>query len=142
MGVINDGDQHFAGTMDFEGFLHEQAFTAMIAALELELESAAQDAQGVVIGVEGAIDYRSDHAFGIVIEQGLLEHAFAGARLAQDQAEAALLSVDDEDVEDLLLMGQQRDGLGIEGVALQAEVGADHKLVDPRSSEALRRTGG
>src|SRR6266540_3828981 len=41
--------------MDFEGFLHEQAFATMVAALELDLEGLAQNAQGVVVGVKGAV---------------------------------------------------------------------------------------
>ena len=34
--------------------------------------------------------------------------------------------MDAEDVEDFLLVGQQREGFRVEGIALQAEVGADH----------------
>ena len=63
------------------------------------------------------------------MQQGLLEHAFAGARFAQHQAQAALLGVDPEDVEDLLLVSQELEVLGVEGIALQAEVGTNHKLV-------------
>jgi hypothetical protein len=130
VGVVDDGDEHFAGAMDFEGFLDEQAFAAMVAALELDLKSLAQNAQGVVVGVKGAVDDGGDHPFGVVIEQRLFEDAFARARFAQDQAKAALLGVDAEDVEDFLLMGQERDGLGVEGISLQAEVGADHEWVE------------
>ena len=96
-----------AGAMDAEGFLDEQPFAAVVAALELDLESFAQDAQGVVVGVEGAVDDWDDEAFGIVIEQRLFEDAFAGARFAQHQTQAALLGVDAEDVEDFLLVGQE-----------------------------------
>ena len=52
-----------------------------------------------------------------MVEQRLFEHALAGARFAEHQTEAALLSVDAEDVEYFLLMGQQRDGLRVKGVA-------------------------
>ncbi len=37
MGVVNDGREHFAGAMDAEGLLDQQAFAVMIAALELDL---------------------------------------------------------------------------------------------------------
>jgi hypothetical protein len=57
----------------------------------------------------------------------LFQNAFAGARFAQEQAEAALLGVDAQDVEDFLLMGEERDRLGVERISLEAEVGADHK---------------
>jgi hypothetical protein len=60
----------------------------------------------------------------------VLQNTFAGARFAQHQAEAALLGMDKEDVEDFLLVGQQRDGLGVEGMALEAKMGADHKVQD------------
>jgi hypothetical protein len=125
--VIDDGDEHLAGAMEAEGFLDEQAFAVMVAALELDLEGAAEDAESVVISVEGAIDHRGNQAFGVMIDQGLFEHRFAGARLAQDQAKAALLGVDFEDVQDLLLVFEQGELLGVEGIALETEVRADHK---------------
>ena len=55
MGVVNDGHEHLAGTMDAEGFVDEQAFAAMIVALELDLERLAEDAQRVVISVQRAV---------------------------------------------------------------------------------------
>ena len=67
--------------------------------------------------MESAVDDGGNHPLGIVVEQRLFEHALAGARFAEHQTEAALLSVDAEDVEYFLLMGQQRDGLRVEGVA-------------------------
>ncbi len=127
VGVVDNGDEHFAGAMDFEGLLDEQPFAAMIMAFELDLESLAKDAQGVVVSVKGPVDYGSDHAFGILIDQRLLEDAFACARLAQKQTEAALLGVNAEDVEDFLLMREQRDGLGVERISLEAKVRANHK---------------
>jgi len=61
-----------------------------------------------------------------MVDERLLEDAFAGARFAEHQAKAALLGVDAEDVEDFLLMSEQRDGFGVERMALEAKVGADH----------------
>jgi hypothetical protein len=100
----------------------------MVAALELDLEGFTEDAQGVVVSVQRPVDDRGDEAFGVVVEERLFEDAFAGARFAEHQTESALLGVDAEDVEDFLLVGQQRDGLGVEGLALEAEVGADHMI--------------
>jgi len=71
-----------------------------------------------LISVEGAVDHRSDHALGIVGEQGLLEHALAGSGFPQHQAQAALLGVNFEDFEDLLLMGQKGQRFGIERIVL------------------------
>jgi len=47
--------------MDAEGLLDEQAFAAMIVALELDLKGFAEDAEGVVVSVEGAVDHGGDH---------------------------------------------------------------------------------
>jgi hypothetical protein len=127
MGVVDDRDEHFAGAMDFKSLLDQEPFAAMVVTLELNLKGFAEDPEGIVIGMQGAIDDGGDHPFGIMLEEGVLEHGLARARLAQDQAEAALLGVDLQDVEDLLLMGEQGDRLGIEGMALDAEMGADHK---------------
>ena len=104
MGVVNDGNEHFAGAMDAEGLLDQQAFAAMIMALELDVKGFAEDAERIVASVERAVDHGGDHPFGIVIQQRLLQNAFAGAGFAQHQAEAALLGVDAEDVEDFLLV--------------------------------------
>jgi hypothetical protein len=75
MGVINDGDEHFAGPVDAEGLLDEKAFTPMIVALELDLKGFAEDAERVVVSVERAVDHGCDHAFGVVIQQRLFQNA-------------------------------------------------------------------
>ena len=93
---------------------------------ELDVEGVAEAAQGVVIGVEGAVDDGGDEALGVVFEQGLFEDAFAGAGFAEHETEAALSGVDLEDVEDFLLMRQQDDDVAVEGIALETKVGADH----------------
>ncbi len=128
MGVINDGNQHLAGAVDAEGLLHEQAFAVMVAALKLDLKGFAEDAERVVIGVQRAVDDGRDHAFGVVRQERLFQNTFAGARFAEHQTEAALLGVNPENVKDFLLVGQQCDGFRVEGIALQAKMGADHKL--------------
>jgi len=67
VGVVNNGHEHFAGAMDAEGLLDQQAFAVVVAALELDLEGFAEDAQSVVIGVEGAVDHLGDQAFGVSV---------------------------------------------------------------------------
>ncbi len=69
MSVVDDGDEQFVGSMDLEGFLDQEAFAAMVVAIELNLKGLAEDAQGVVVGVEGAVDDRSDHALGVVVHE-------------------------------------------------------------------------
>jgi hypothetical protein len=83
MGVINDGNQHFASAMDAEGLLHQQPLAVMVPARELDLERFAKDAQGVVVSVERAIDDGCDHSFWVVRQQRLFQNAFAGARFAE-----------------------------------------------------------
>jgi hypothetical protein len=59
-------------------------------------------------------------------QERLFQNAFAGARFAEHQTQTALLGMDAEDVEDFLLVGQQRDGFRVEGIALETKMGADH----------------
>src|SRR5438045_4138446 len=56
MGVVDDGHQQLAGAMDAKGFLDQEPFATVVAALELNLKSFAEDAQGIVIDVESAVD--------------------------------------------------------------------------------------
>ena len=60
-----------------------------------------------MIGVESAVDYRGDHAFGIVSEKSFFQDTLACAWFTQDKTKPTLLSVDFQDVEDFLLMGQE-----------------------------------
>jgi hypothetical protein len=55
-----------AGAMDAKGFLNQKPFATVVATLELDLESLAEDAQGVVIGVESPVDDGGNHPLGIV----------------------------------------------------------------------------
>ncbi len=126
MGVVNDGDEHFAGAMDAESLLNEETFAVMITAFELDLKGFAKDAEGVVVGVQRPVDHRCDDAFWIMGEECLFENTLAGARFAQDQAEATLLGMNFEDVEDFLLVRKQRDGFGVERMALNAKMRTDH----------------
>jgi hypothetical protein len=41
VGVVNNGHEHFAGALDPKGFLDQQPFAVVIAALELDLEGFA-----------------------------------------------------------------------------------------------------
>jgi hypothetical protein len=47
VGVVNDRHEHLAGAVKPGGFLDEQAFAVLVAALELDLEGMAEDAQGL-----------------------------------------------------------------------------------------------
>jgi hypothetical protein len=107
--------------------LDQEVFAAMVMALKFDLKGFAQDAKGVVVSVQGAVDDGGDHAFGVVVDEGLLEDCFSGPGFAQHEAQAALLGVDAEDVEDFLLVGQERHRFGVKGMALETKVGADHR---------------
>ncbi len=73
MGVVDDRHEKLVGAMDLEGFLDEEAFAAMIVAVEHDLKNLEEDARGVVVGVKGPVDDRGDHALGIVIEKRLFK---------------------------------------------------------------------
>ena len=65
--------------------------------------------------------------FWVVMDDRVFEDGFAGAGLAEDDTEAALLGVDFEDVEVALLVFEERLVLvDAERVLANAEVGADH----------------
>jgi hypothetical protein len=130
VGVVDDRDEEFAGTMDLKSLLNEETLAGVVVALELELEGLAEDTQGVVVGVKGAVDDGSNHALGVMGEEGLLEDRLARAGFAENETEAALLSVNTEDIKDLLLMGQEGDRLGVEGIARETEVRAEHRVLE------------
>ena len=99
----------------------------MVVAVGLEPEGLAEEPEHVVPGVEGAVDDGGDPLFGVVVCEGVFEDGFPSAGLAEDEAEAALLAVDFEDVEVTLLVFEQWClGAGGEWVGGDAEVGSDH----------------
>ena len=59
-----------------------------------------------MLGVEGAVDDGGDRVLGVVVDDVVFEDGFAGAGLAEDEAEAALLGVDFEDFKVALLVGE------------------------------------
>ena len=67
VGVVNDGHEHFAGAMDAEGLLHQEAFAVMVATFKLDLKGFTQNTEGIVVSVQRAVDDRRDHAFGVVL---------------------------------------------------------------------------
>ena len=59
VGIVDNGHEHFAGPIDAEGFLDQQAFAVTVEALELDLECLAEDAQGVVLRSKRTCTVRS-----------------------------------------------------------------------------------
>jgi len=94
MGVVDDGNEHFAGAMHAEGFLHEQPFAGVILPVELDLEGHAEDTQRIMRSMQGAVDDRRDDALLILTHEGLFEDGFTGSWFAEDQTQTALLGVD------------------------------------------------
>ena len=75
--------------------------------------------------VEAAIDDGGDPFFWVVMEDGVFQNGLPGAGFTQQDAEAALLAVDFEDVKVVLLLGEQWGlGIGGERVVFYAEVGS------------------
>ena len=135
MGVVDDGGDHEAEVVEAESLFDEPLFAGEIAAVNFETEGLAQDAQGIAVSVQGAGDGGGDEALGIMILERLFDDRFAGAGLAQKQAQAALLAVDPQGVEDMLLVRQQRNGVGMEGTGAQAEIGTDHGSIFQNEDE-------
>ncbi len=104
MGVVDERDDHFAILIELMDLGEEPLFTLEIAAIGFGLEGVAKQAQQRGIGVKGAGD-RCDHEpFGIVVQQDGFDGGFAGAGLAEQEAKAALLAMDQEGIKDVLLM--------------------------------------
>ena len=125
--VVNDGNDECALGVEVAGLGDEAGLAFVVVAGGFELHGGAEQAQEVVPGVQGAVDDGRDPLFGIVAGDGVFEDGLAGAGFAKDEAEAALAVVDLEDVEVALLVLHE-GGVLIkgEGVAGEAEVGADH----------------
>jgi len=107
VGIVDDGNKHFAGTVETEGMSHELAFALVVVTMEVDFKSRAEDAKRVVVGVKGAVDDGGHHAFGVMVEESGFEDAFAGTGFADNQAKAALLGMNKQDVKDVLLMREQ-----------------------------------
>ena len=62
-----------------------------------------------------------------MVDECVFEDRFPCAGMSEDETEAALLSVNQEDIEDVLLVIEQGDVLGIKGILLETKMGTDHK---------------
>lgn len=67
----------------------EALLAAEVGAVGLDLKRLAQDAQRAVVGVQRAADERRHETLGVVLAEGVLDDALAGAGLADDEAEAS-----------------------------------------------------
>ena len=106
VGVVEDGGQGLAGVVEGEGLFDKAAFAFEGVAFELDAKGAAEDFDGVGVGVQGAGD-RGDQVliFGEALE-GLLDNGLTGAGEPEHEAQSSLLTVDLEGVVNLLLLGQ------------------------------------
>ncbi len=126
MSIIEDGGHTLAGVVEAEGLFDEFAFAGEGGAFELDAEGVAEDFDGVGVGVQGSRDGGDEVLVVGEFLDGLFDDALAGAGHAEHEAESALLAVDLERVEDLLLAGQEFEFAAVEGVLGESEEGADH----------------
>ena len=92
MSIVDDGYEHLAGVIDAMGLFDESAFAAEVQTFHINLEGLTQDTQRAVVGVQRAVDHGGKHAFGVVAAQCVLDGALAGAGLADEDTETALLT--------------------------------------------------
>ena len=107
MGVVDDGDDDFSFGVEVAGFFDEPGFAFVVGSVAFEVEGLAKEAEDVAPGVEGAVDDGGDPVPLVVVDEVVFEDGFSGAGFADDEAEAALLGVDFEDVEVALLVGEE-----------------------------------
>jgi hypothetical protein len=122
MGIVDDGDEHFAFMIDLPSGLDEELFALGIAAIGFYFEGGAEYVEGVGVGVQRTSYGRGDHAFRIMIDNGLLDDAFACAGFSHNNAKPALLGMNLDCLEDFLLLRQERRFLLIEWVLFYSEV--------------------
>ena len=84
--VVDDRREHLARVVDATGLLDQPLLAADDSAASVDLKRVAQDAQHAVVGVQRAIDDGGDESLGVMVDQGMLEHALARSRLANDEA--------------------------------------------------------
>ncbi len=102
--IVDDGREHLAGAVEAPGFFDEALFAAEVGTVGFDVKGLAQDAEGRVVGVQRPVDDGSDDALGVVLAECVFDDALAGAGLADDDAEPALLAVDAQDIEDFPLV--------------------------------------
>ena len=132
--LVDDDVEGFAVADVAEGGEDELRFE--LRWLGVELEGGGELAEQMGVGVQGAGERGDDRvaALGALFEV-FAQHGFADAGCAKDDAEAAVLGVDVEDIGDALLLRQQGGLKAVEGFLGEAEGGFDHV----RGSLILRR---
>ena len=105
VGVVYDWNDEFSFGVEVTCFGDEACFAFVIGTVAFKVEGLAKEAQDVAPGVKGSVDDGGDPIFEIMVDEVVFEDGFSGAGFADDEAEAALLGVDFEDVEVTLLMG-------------------------------------
>jgi len=128
MGVVNDWNDHFVLVIEFVSLLDEFFLASEVSAFEVDLECGAEDPDGVEVGVQSAPNGSDHHSFGIVRLKHPFNHGFAAAWFAQEKTESALLTVNEKDLMDFLLVREQLQGVGLEGRFVEPEIRAKHKL--------------
>lgn len=128
LGVIDDWHDHFALTKEAEGMIDDAFFDDMSSSIHIQSEGFGKNAQGVEVGMKSPIDHRRDQGFRLESDKMFFNDALPGSWFSSQEAQTALLSMNPEDLHDLLLVRHQNDVfLGIEGVSGKAEVSADHE---------------
>jgi hypothetical protein len=122
MGIVDDGDEHFAFMIDLPAGLDEELFALGVAAIGFYFEGGAEYVEGVGVCVQRTSYGRGDHAFRVMIDDGLLDDAFARAGFPHNDAKPALLGMDLDSLKDFLLLRQERRFLLIEGILFYSEV--------------------
>jgi len=122
MGIVDDRDEHFPFMINLPAGLDEELFALGVAAIGFYFEGGAEYVEGVGVGVQRPGYGRGDHAFRIMVDNGLLDDALAGAGFPHNNAKPALLGMNLDCLEDFLLLRQERRFLLIEGILFYSEV--------------------
>jgi hypothetical protein len=75
VGVVDDGDQHLASAVDFEGFLDQEPLAVVIVALEVDLQRTVHRWLRWVAG--NCYELFSYHSFGLFVVAGFFQNSRA-----------------------------------------------------------------
>ena len=92
VGVVDGQGDGFAFAVQGTGLLDDLLFALQVAALVVDGEGEAEDAQGIGVSVHAAGDVWADASVA-ALGEGFAQNGFAGAGGAGDEAEAALVGV-------------------------------------------------
>jgi len=120
MGVVDNDNDGFPVAVQIEGFFDQALFTFKIRPLVFHIKGMTQHPDGVAIRMQGPCDIHHDGRFFRIPVDCVFYAGFSRAGFSHQQAQSALVRMDLDDIEDLLLVVQQLYAVRMEGIGVNA----------------------